>query len=440
MQTLINKILIFEKQYNLFDFQFKNYSVWSYYRMYFYYSIATDLGILDSSVSGFKKDFSYILKILNIFNLKKLFEKKDIFVLEHPRSNKDGIDIYTEDIVNYLGKEKCSFFAFSNNGVVTKKNNVVILDIVKILSKIYSKVFFKVVKIDDAFDSFLSEFQKVDYFKYKIQYKRYYLELKFQYYFYYLLLKFKRTKKVILVVSYYNMPLVFAAKNLGMEVIEMQHGVISQYHLGYHYPYYKTNFFPDKLYLFSDFWKESATYPKSNIETVGNSFLYTEKEKVLKEKDTILIVSQTTIADKLKAFLLYNIDKLDGYKIYFKLHPNEFNNYERNYQKLLEYENISIVTKQYTIHELQNFCEYQIGIYSTGIYEGIERQCKTLLLNDTGIEYMEQILKEKLAVLLNYEDNLKEQLKNAVEPLDIVFFKNFDLKVRNDFNCNSMQK
>ena len=428
MKQLVSKIITFEKKYNLFDFQFKNYSVWSYCRMYFYYSIATDLGVLDSSISGFKKDFKYILKILNIFNLKKLFERKDIFVLEHPRSNKDGIDIYTEDIVNYLSKEKCSFFSFSNNGIVTKKNNVILLDIVKILSKIYSKVFFRVVTINDAFNSFLFEFQKIDYSKYKIQYKRYHLELKFQYYFYYLLLKFKRAKKVILVVSYYNMPLVFAAKNLGIEVIEMQHGVVSQYHLGYHYPYYKTDFFPDKFYIFSDFWRDSAQYPKCDIKTVGNSFLYTKKEKKEKEKNTILIVSQTTIAYKLKTLLLSNLKELDDFKIYFKLHPNEFNNYEKNYKELLSYKNIRIITNQYTIHKLQNFCEYQIGIYSTAVYEGIERKCKTLLLNDTGIEYMEQILKEDLALLIDYNDSLLKKLFEVKLPQEVVFFDKFKVK------------
>ena len=429
MKRLVDKLLKLERKHNIFNIQFKNYAIWPYYRMYFYYNVSKDLGILDNSVSGFKKDIKYIKKIFNIFNLKKLFEKKDIFVLEHSRSNKEKIDIYTYDIVNYFGENNCSFFAFSNNGIIEKKDRVIILDLIKIISKLISKIFKNLLKIDDNFLKFIEEFQNIDKFKYINQYSSYKIELKLQYYFYHFLLKIKRIKKVILVVSYYNMPLIFAAKKLGIEVIEMQHGVISKYHLGYHYPYYETDFFPDKLLTFSKFWNSSATFPKNlKIIAVGNNFLYTKKDNIKKEKKTILIVSQTTISEKLRKFILDNIKQLENYKIYFKVHPNEFNNYESKFKDLLEYKNITIITNEQTIHDLQNFCEYQIGIYSTAIYEGIERKCKTLLLNDTGIEYMEQLLNENLAILIDYNDELVENLEKVYKPKDVTFFEKFELK------------
>ena len=428
IKDLINKIILLEKKYKLFKQRFKNYSIWPYYRMYFYYSISYELKILDKSVNNFKINLKYLKKSLNIFNLKKLLEKKDYFILEHPRSNKNNIDIYTYDIVKYLGEENCSFFSFSQNGKIEKKNRVIILDLIKIFAKVISKFFYFFVKTDNSFQDFLKEFREINEIKYLNLYKRYTLELIIQYYFFYFLLKIKKPKKVILVVSYYNMPLIFAAKNLNIEVIEMQHGIISKYHLGYHYPYYESDFFPEYLFTFSKFWNKSASYPSPNIKNVGNNFLYVKNKKSKKQKNTILIISQATIGVKLENFILKNMKFFKNYKIYFKLHPNEFDNYKLKYEKLINLKNVIIVLNEFNINELQNFCEYQIGIYSTAIYEGIERNCKTLLLNEIGVEYMEQLLKEKLAVLIDYNDNLIHKMSKIPIPKDVKFFDEFKIK------------
>ncbi len=426
MKTVIKKILDLEKTEDLFSLQYRGFSIWPYYRMYFYYHLNKDLGVLKSSTSGFTKGFKYILKVLTIFNIKKLLEKRDYFVLEHPRSNSDNIDIYTYDIVNEIGREKCSFFSFSENGNINKANDVIILDLVKIVSKVISKITYRIVsnRKFENFTSFIDNFE-VNNDKFIVQYKRYYVEFVIQYLFYKILLKVKQPKVVILVVYYYNLPLVMAAKEIGAETVEMQHGIISKYHLGYHYPYYKTDFFPDYLMTFSNFWCTSANYPDTKMIPVGNNFLYTHPENLNKERNTILIISQTTIGDKLKNFVLQNINQLQNYKIFFKLHPNEFIGYKKNYFELLKYININIITNEYNIHDLQNFCEFQIGIYSTAVYEGIERKCKTLLLNDTGIEYMEQLLKDGLAIKIDYGDNLLDKLAIVNEPKDIMFFDKF---------------
>ena len=431
LKEIIDNILFFEKEYQLFDFTFKNYSVWAYYRMYFYYKYTNDKNVLGSSISGFKKDYKYILNILNILNVFKLIEKKEYFILEHSRSNSNKIDIYTNDIVNEIGEDKCGFFSFSNNGIINKKDKVIILDIIKIISKIISKISVYFISDDEfqKFSSFLKKLNLDNRITYISMYKRYYIELKIQYYFYYFLLKIKNTKKVILTVSYYNMPLIFAAKNLNIEVIEIQHGVISKYHLGYEYPYFKTNFFPDKLYTFSKFWNKSANFPlNTEVMESGNSFLYTNTINVSKVANTIIVVSQATIGKKLADFVIENIPDMQSYKIYFKLHPSEFNNYKIKYKNLLGLDNVNIITTENTIKELQNFCEFQIGIYSTSIYEGIEKKCKTILLNDSGIEYMDDLSINKIVTIVNYTDNLLTVLKNIEEPRDILFFDNFNYK------------
>ncbi len=438
IKKVVYDILKYEKKNSLFALQFKRLPVWAYYRMYFYYAFTKDINILDTSNSRIKISLQYVLKIMNIFNIVKLLRKSDYLILEHPRSNKDKKDIYTDEVVNLIGREKCAIYTFSENGNIFKHDDVVYLDIIKIISKMVSKMSYRVVR-DKYFKSNFKDFLKdlnIDGSKYIKYYKRYYVELIVQYYFYHFLLKAIGVKKVVLVVSYYNMPLVFAAKNLKIEVIEMQHGVISKYHLGYHFPYFEGDFFPDVLITFSGYWKNAATYPgNTDIVALGNTYMSSTYKNIVKKKHTILVISQTTIGKKLERLILNNIDDLSCYEIYFKLHPSEFNDKDTKYKLLNKFSNVNLVTNQKSIEELQLFCEYQIGIYSTAIYEGIEKQCKTILLNDTGVEYMDHLVQENIVQLVEYEDKINDILGSIEKVKEVCFFDSFDNIKAKDLFC-----
>src|SRR5690606_8728382 len=45
-----------------------------------------------------------------------------------------------------------------------------------------------------------------------------------------------RPKSLYIVVAYYYAPIIKAAKDLGIKVYEVQHGIITKYHLGYSFP------------------------------------------------------------------------------------------------------------------------------------------------------------------------------------------------------------
>ena len=54
--------------------------------------------------------------------------------------------------------------------------------------------------------------------------------------------------------------------------------------------------------------------------------------------------------------------------------------------------NVSIVTNV-DLYEYLAKSEYQAGVFSTALYEGVEFNCKTILLKLPGIEYMDQFIK-----------------------------------------------
>ena len=121
---------------------------------------------------------------------------------------------------------------------------------------------------------------------------------------------------IFVVVAYENQAIVKAAKDLGIEVIELQHGTISPYHLGYSYPentmrinneIREIEYFPDKILSFGDYWQNSSHFPidKENIISMGfpyfeeNSRTYMKmaehKENEKTKQKQILFISQGVI-------------------------------------------------------------------------------------------------------------------------------------------------
>lgn len=110
---------------------------------------------------------------------------------------------------------------------------------------------------------------------------------------------------IFVVVSYENLAIVAAAKSLGIEVIELQHGTITDYHLGYSYPL-KTRldgeipYFPDKILTFGDYWinDENCPLSKDKIIPIGFSYFEVQSKDYINAEpidNQVLFISQGVI-------------------------------------------------------------------------------------------------------------------------------------------------
>jgi hypothetical protein len=61
--------------------------------------------------------------------------------------------------------------------------------------------------------------------------------------------------------------------------------------------------------------------------------------------------------------------------------------------------NIKVVTDINLYEQLAN-SEFQAGVFSTALYEGIEFNCKTILLDLPGIEYMDNFIEKYKPILI----------------------------------------
>jgi hypothetical protein len=442
MKNVSTKIQELEIKYNLLDITYNNSAIWPYYRMYYYYSIMNENKIFGIAHDKANIDWRTIvdaLKIIFSWKLVKLFTKrKKYIVLEHPR-NKEGIDIYTQDIKDVIQDEGL-YLSFTTL-FKSPREGTVYLDLFKVISKIVAKIFYRFVSNPklDSFKAFEGEMQTNK----SNSFKKYYIEYIMMYHLYTLLLRYHQPKVVFVVVSYYNLALVAAARDLSIKSVELQHGVISPYHLGYDYKVSSKNYLPDFLATFGSSWSTSATFPKG-LQTVelGNSYLSKERNEAKRDK-TIVIVSQGVIGEALVEFIVNNIEFLKGYKLYYKLHPGEFESAPTRYKSLFDLRDkydLEVVTTEYSIEWLQDITTIQIGVFSTAIYEGLQRGCQTIIVDLDGAEYMDALVEDGVVLKLSKDEKLNDDTINALERLDgqeETFFVPFNQKALKRFLVDS---
>jgi hypothetical protein len=234
--------------------------------------------------------------------------------------------------------------------------------------------------------------------------------------FYRALLKKIRPKLVIVVVSYGKETLIETCKQLGIPVIELQHGVINPLHLGYSFPCHNQikHTFPDYLFTWGDFWKESTKFPisKKQVYSMGYPFLesqickFNQKLKV----NQILFLSQGTIGKELSKFAVdLNMKKDLGYKIVYKLHPGESSRWKREYPWLKDSSINVIDNDSVPLYQLFAQSKIQVGVSSTAIFEGLNFGLKTYIVNLPGVEYMDYLIRNQHANLFLQQKNLLMQ-------------------------------
>ena len=188
-----------------------------------------------------------------------------------------------------------------------------------------------------------------------------------------------------------------ACRRCGVPVVELQHGVLSQYHMGYSFPGRQKHVFPDYFFGFGEYWAEVADLPlpDNRFYAVGYPFLEHRSRSVenRRDSDDLLVISQPEVGESLASFALELASRDDfGDEIFFKLHPKEFDGAEKRYANLVD-SGITLVREDPTLYELFGRCGDQVGVSSTALYEGLSFGLDTYVVDLPGYEYMKPLLR-----------------------------------------------
>ena len=225
------------------------------------------------------------------------------------------------------------------------------------------------------------------------------------------LLKKTRPDKIIMVTAYSQMPLIAAARDLGIPTYEVQHGTISTNHMGYYYPHCEAPpYMPDTLLAHGSFWTRKPPLPKSiKTEIIGAAHVSAIQSPNPKTKNQILFFSQGTVAADLFPFAQQVAKAAPDYHIIYRLHPSE-------------------IADDYTSPDIANFeirhggdgffddltgSEFIATVYSTTIYEAMACGAKAIVAGLNGHNAVQDIIDNGDAVLAKTPDDFVKALTTA---------------------------
>lgn len=495
VKEICQKIWNLEEKYELNHKEIQGCYPWQLIRMYLYYEITRKTNVFksaqQSSLSLFDKINSFLPFVKNSILSNPLSgnENVDALIFDHPRKvifEDEYQDIYSyflKDTLNQYGKSFETIESpylnqhFRSNENI-KENNVKFNDRILLGSFIHKtrnrgKLHFtesEMQYINSVKEELETAFEiEIDLFRIM---EDHILNFQYDYKKYIELLQRKKPKVVFLVVAYENKALLAACKKMNIGIIELQHGTISPYHLGYSYPENTMKFngelkeieyFPDKILSFGNYWKNACPFPIDSENIIPMGFPYFEENsktymKIAEDKNSkegndqktekkqILFISQGVIGKYLSE-LAYetalnmnknnenNEDNAQNYNFIYKLHPGEYGTWKENYDYLTkavnEFDNFTVINKsEPPLYELFAESHYQIGAFSTAIYEGLAFNCKTFIIDVPGVEYLDDLIDKDIVKKVNSSEELINYINNeniSIQEYDKdYFFKNFD--------------
>lgn len=460
---LVDQFIQFEDKNKLFELKIDEFPFWHIVRFKIYKKILENdenIGSAHTETSEKKVHFKIKTKLKQIpswifHNPFFVFKKRDILVLNHKRKVRTGKYfecIYTDELLKGISYSNVviedPMLNRHNIPVITK--NIKHSDFITALSfikriKIKNKLEKNVellkaiqeifVKLENEFDVMFSKKWIENLIITEISlYKSLYPYFKF-------LIKKIKPKVIVEVVSYSTTRFVVnsIAKEEDIPTVELQHGTMGRFHLAYNFPdQINIKTFPDYIFTFGEYWNKNTRVPidPSKIKIVGWPFYEKRKKEVLETikngkslNINILFVSQGTIGKELSkiAVELSNMIKNKNYKIIYKLHPGEYDRWQKEYPWLIK-SNIEVIDdNKHDIHYYFAKSKIQIGVYSTVLLEGLGYNLKTLIVKLYGHNYFQELYENGYALLVKDSVEIFNQISNAN-------------KIKEDFNYNYFWK
>ena len=200
-----------------------------------------------------------------------------------------------------------------------------------------------------------------------------------------------RTKCVVLSVHYsvLNMCLASAAHDLGLPVVELQHGEVNSSHPAYNVPVKKNEYLPDYFLSWGSFWRKFlSNFPQKAVIDAGYPYFdyhiqtYPRK-KISDENIHVWFLSQGTIGVELSrlAIELSELLPRDRITLHYKLHPSESKSWTLNYPWLKDSYIDVVSNEESNIYKCLQAADIAIGVNSTAIIEAFAWGVRPLVLS-----------------------------------------------------------
>jgi len=236
---------------------------------------------------------------------------------------------------------------------------------------------------------------------------------------YNLFLKPLKIKKAFVVSAYSNTELISVLTKRGVEIIEIQHGLIGSMHRGYNYATKdKLLPTPNKIYVYNEFWKQelinAAYYRNEQIEIKGRlKYKLIDKNLQMYNNKFIVFTGQGGFYEEIRELFNHSLAFLqkEKIKLIYLPHPNEtikdITNLKSNiivseFLKILEHK--QYITEQYIYSSIAH-----ISVYSSCHFDAIHYKNKTFvfdIMRDNPMNYYVKNFKDKFMTINSISERL----------------------------------
>lgn len=440
LRDIRDQFIDIERKYSLFSWKAGGIFFWKLVRIDVFKKITEKKGVMEDGqpLSGMEKVqcfFRMIQYMIKNRSRKRLLTPHKILFLTHGRKEKrngEYVDIYLDGLIREYHPEDIILLDRSDHygrHYAGSERNLLYFEHAGMLGSIFYPPGLTPVR---GFKQMAGDIKKVEQEIQEIfgipinleglirkRIVRFHFEKR---YFQSLLAKIK-PEKIYMAVAYGKEELIAAAREQGIETIEVQHGLISNYHMAYYYPYdAPVPYLPDRYILFGQYWKDSTRMADNVMAEVGRFHYITEQYDLVstQKEETALFISQGAIGKRLQKIAVEFADKRQ-IRCMYKLHPSEFHDWEKKYPELQKCEkrgNITVISKQHSVYELLGLCRYVIGVCSTALYEALMFDCQAYVLPIEGYQYMDHMIEHKFIKLLPESFTVRDLLfpeKRSIE-------------------------
>lgn len=436
----------FEENNNLFDIRDNNgVYVWDIIRYKVYSSSMNYSGLIETKTrqkwnARFYSLLRYIWHMIralcHLFLIIIYRNRHYDYVCYSCGRKKQGekyVDQHIIDPMNLLGQNHCLVIESFGQRKKMVYNTDIIYSFPKIFTS-FSRVYFDFSQIlekiySDIPECIISEQELLT------EYRRFYVERSFYRWF----LHGIKPKALLLVQNGILKGLLAACKDLSIPVCEFQHGQINKQHPNYSYPNIELEnkiYHPQILFTYSKHWCHDMNVPKFvKVVSVGNNYNYIDS-KCNKLSKTIIVISNNLDGGYFCEFVRECLSDRDliELKFIFKLHPNQFSEYNYYKKQFNENERVEIISDQKSVPQLLEQCSTMMLVQSTAAYEALQSGLRVCVFKiESGPTYraISDIFDHKNVYLISTMADFKRALSLPIEDCkdEEKLFMTFDKQV-----------
>jgi len=236
---------------------------------------------------------------------------------------------------------------------------------------------------------------------------------------------------VVVECSYDKHSVLEAARSLDLPVVELQHGVVSRHHLGYHFPSAPRDavLFPDWFFAWGEHWRAAADFPLDPRRVPLVGFPRFDRERAMSggadTGDDVLVLSQAMLGERLSRFTAALAERGLRERIVYRLHPREEPSWRRRHPWLAA-SGVRVTGAAVPLYPQLRSASVHVGSFSTALFEGMALGADTYLVPAPGVEYMDDVLRAGWATTADTPDALAASIAGArprsdPPPLDALF-------------------